>query len=85
MGGSTEPAGSQTGKKERKKKDEFIILSFERRHLKAGCGHLFYWTSRLLGPTLHMSWEDSADSALQAWISRFLLRSPTPLLACTFG
>ena len=43
-----------------------------------------YWTSSLLGPMLWMSWEDS-DAALYAWISRFLLRSPTPLPACSLG
>lgn len=43
-----------------------------------------YLTSSLLGPTLWMSWEDS-EAALYAWISRFLLRSPTPLPACSLG
>lgn len=73
-------------KKRKEKKEElgFCSSSFERSE-GVVCGYLFYWTSSLLGPTLHMSWEDSADSALHAWISRFLLRSPTPLLACTFG
>lgn len=43
-----------------------------------------YWTSSLLGPTLWISWDDS-EAALYAWISRFLLRSPTPLPACSLG
>lgn len=41
-----------------------------------------YWTSSLLGHTLGIIWE---ASALQACISRFLLRSPTPLPDCSLG
>lgn len=91
MWDSTEPASSQTEEKTDKKEELVMcqvwynLQAIIWRYCVCVCVYLFYWTSSLLGPTLQISWEDSVDWVLHAWISRFLFRSPTPLLACTFG